>query len=123
DRVEGVVGVGDGLALGRGTHQHLAVLGIRHDRRRGAVTLAVLDDLGLAALHDRHARVGRAEVDSDDLCHEWFPLDPGSNIDWGGGAADTVYLGAAGAGSSTGRRIYDGATTTMAGRSRRSLST
>ncbi|MNV03622.1 NAD-specific glutamate dehydrogenase [compost metagenome] len=70
DGVEGVLRVGDGLALGRGTHQHFAVLGVGDDGRRGAVTLGVFDDAGLAAVHDRHTRVGGAEVDTNDLAHE-----------------------------------------------------
>jgi hypothetical protein len=28
-----------------------------------------LDDLDLVAFHDRHARIGRAEVDTDDFAH------------------------------------------------------
>ncbi len=36
DRENGVVGVGDGLALGRLADQALAVLGEGDDRRRGA---------------------------------------------------------------------------------------
>ncbi|AER56389.1 putative NAD-specific glutamate dehydrogenase [Pseudoxanthomonas spadix BD-a59] len=70
DRIEGVLGVGDRLALGRGAHQHFAVLGIGDDGRRGAVAFGIFDDAGLAAFHDRHARVGRAEVDADDLAHD-----------------------------------------------------
>jgi hypothetical protein len=36
-----------------------------------ATALRVLDDGGLAALEDGHARVGRAEVDADGLGHVW----------------------------------------------------
>jgi hypothetical protein len=46
-RVEGVLRVGDGLALGRRAHQHFAVLREGDDRRRGAVAFAVLDDAAL----------------------------------------------------------------------------
>mgnify|MGYP003384064786 CR=1 FL=1 len=46
-----------------------AALLVGNDRRRGACTLAVLDHLGGVAFHDRHARVGRAEVDADDSSH------------------------------------------------------
>ncbi len=69
DRVERVLRVGDGLALGRLADQDLVVLGEGDDGRRGAVTLAVLDHAGLAAFHDRDAGVGGAEVDADDFCH------------------------------------------------------
>ncbi len=73
DGVEGVLGVGDRLALGRRTHEDLAILGIGHDRGRGAITFRVLDDLGLAAFHDRNARIGRAQVDADNLAHGVTP--------------------------------------------------
>jgi len=73
DRIQRVLRVGDRLALGRGTHQHLAVFLIRHDRRRGARALGVFDDLGAVAFHDGHARVGRAQVDANDLAHECSP--------------------------------------------------
>ena len=69
DREQGVVRIGDGLALGGLADQHFVVLGERDDRRRGAVAFAVLDHARLAAFHDRDARVGRAEVDADDFAH------------------------------------------------------
>ncbi|EIL99176.1 putative NAD-specific glutamate dehydrogenase [Rhodanobacter thiooxydans LCS2] len=68
-RVEGVLRVGHALALGRGAHQHLAVLGEGDDGRRGAIAFRVLDDLGRAAVHHGHAGVGRTQVDADDLAH------------------------------------------------------
>jgi hypothetical protein len=69
DRVQRVLWVGDRLALGGLPDQHLVVLGEGDDRGGGAVTLAVLDHARLAAVHDRDARVGGAEVDADDSCH------------------------------------------------------
>ncbi|GAD60122.1 hypothetical protein MBEBAB_2372 [Brevundimonas abyssalis TAR-001] len=69
DGEEGVLGVGDRLALGRLADQGLAVLLDRDHRRGGAVALGVLDDLGILAVHDRNTRVGGAEVDADDLAH------------------------------------------------------
>ena len=69
DREHGVLGVGDRLALGRRAHEALAALGERDHRRGGARALGVLDHRGLAALEDGHARVGRAQVDSDRLAH------------------------------------------------------
>lgn len=47
--VEGVVGVGDRLALGRHPHQALALGRERHHRRRGPGTLRVLQHLGTKA--------------------------------------------------------------------------
>ncbi len=69
DRGHRVRRVGHGLALGGLPHQHLAVLGEGNDRRRRPVAFTVLDDLGLAALHDRNARIGRAEIDANHFTH------------------------------------------------------
>src|SRR5207248_8802955 len=60
-RVDGVLGVGDGLPLGGRADQDFAVFGIGHDRRGGTRAFRVLDHLGLAALHDRYTGVGGAE--------------------------------------------------------------
>src|SRR5690606_21708632 len=51
-RVQGVVGVGNRLTLGRLTHQRFVVFAVSNDGRGGAITFAVFDDLGLVALHD-----------------------------------------------------------------------
>ena len=62
--------------------QPLAALGDRDHRRRGLVAAAVGDDDRRSALDDGHARVGRAEIDADDLLHAspgplvWKPLLP-----------------------------------------------
>src|SRR6185437_15791361 len=73
DGEKGVLRIGDRLALGRLANQHLVVLREGDDRWGGTVALAVLDHAGLAALHDGHARIGRAEVDADYLCHVSTP--------------------------------------------------
>jgi hypothetical protein len=67
-RIERVLRIGDGLALG-GRADHDFVVLERNHRRRRAVAFGVLDDTRGVALHDRHARVRRAEVDADDLAH------------------------------------------------------
>ena len=64
-REHGVLRVGEGLALGDLAHEPLALGGERHDRGRGARAFLVGDDGRDAALHDRHAGVGRAEIDAD----------------------------------------------------------
>ena len=69
DGEDGVLRVGDRLALGDGADEALARLGEGDDGRRGAAALGVLDDGRLAALEDGHARVRRAEVDTDGLAH------------------------------------------------------
>ncbi len=73
DRPDGPVRVGHGLALGDLTDEHLAVLGERDDRRRGARTFSVGDDRWLAALQHAHHGVRRAEVDADRTCHVVLP--------------------------------------------------
>ncbi|ENO82962.1 NAD-specific glutamate dehydrogenase [Thauera sp. 27] len=70
DCEQGVLGVGDGLALGRRAAQDFTVLGVGHHRRGGARAFGVFDDLRLAAFHHGDAAVGGAEVDADDLAHE-----------------------------------------------------
>ena len=72
DGVERVGRVGNRLALGRLADHDLIVVAKRDDGRRGAVALAVLDNLDLVALHHRHAGVRRAQVNADDLCHVPF---------------------------------------------------
>ena len=69
DRGQGVRRIGDGLALGGLPHQYFAIFREGHDRRRGAITFAVLDNFGLAALHDRDARIRRAEIDANHFTH------------------------------------------------------
>ncbi len=68
DRENGVGGVGHGLALGGLADKPLAI-GKADDRGRGTRAFAVLDDLGLAAIHDGDAAVGRAKVDADNFGH------------------------------------------------------
>jgi hypothetical protein len=69
DRVQGVVRVGDRLALGRLADQDFAILGEGDDGRGGAVALGIVDDPRLATFHDGDAGIGGAEVDADDSGH------------------------------------------------------
>ena len=55
DGEEGAVRIGDGLALGDLADQPLAAVGEGHHRGGGAVAFDVIDDLGVAAFHHRHA--------------------------------------------------------------------
>ena len=64
-----LVRVGDRLALGRLADQALAVFQDGHDRGRGARAFGVLDHFRRLAVHDGDARIGRAEVDADNLAH------------------------------------------------------
>ena len=70
DREDRPLRVDDGLPLGDGADEALVAVGERNDRGGRATALAVLEDGRLAALHDREARVGGAEVDSDGLAHK-----------------------------------------------------
>ncbi len=82
DGVERGLGIGDGLALGGLAHEALAVFQERDLGGRGVGAFAVEDDLGLAALHDRDARAGRAEIDADDFGHDvpLLPADPSGPV-------------------------------------------
>ena len=79
DREDRAVRVGDLLALGGRPDEPLAVLRERDDGRSRPAALRVRDDGGLAALEDGHARVRRAEVDADCLCHAGS-MPPGEKI-------------------------------------------
>ena len=57
------------LTLRRLAHQPLTVLGEAHHRRRRTTPLRVADHLWLAALHHRHARIRRTQIDADYLAH------------------------------------------------------
>ncbi len=66
-RVNRVRGVRHRLALGHQAHQALLVLCVGDDARGRPVSLLVGNHGGLAALHDRHDRVCRSQIDSDYL--------------------------------------------------------
>jgi hypothetical protein len=65
--VQRILGIGDGLTLGGLAHQHLTVIGIGDDGRRGARALAVFYDLGLVALKYGDTGIGRSQINADDL--------------------------------------------------------
>ena len=67
------VGIGNRLTLCRLTDDAGTVLLERYHGRGRPRTLRVCDDDGLAAFHHRHARIGRAQVDTDNFtCHNAF---------------------------------------------------
>ncbi len=70
DGEEGVDGVGDGLALGRLADDTFAVVEKSDHRWGGARALGVLDHFRGLPVHDRDTRIGRAEVDTDNLAHD-----------------------------------------------------
>ena len=61
---DGVFCVRDGLALGGLTDETFSVLRKSNNRRSGACTFRVFEDHWFTTLHDRHAGVGGAEVNS-----------------------------------------------------------
>jgi hypothetical protein len=78
DGEDGVDRVGGRLALGDLPDEALASTGEADDRRSGASTVTVGDDLdvgfavGVRALHHCDARVGGAEIDSDHFRHALY---------------------------------------------------
>ena len=70
DGVDGVFGVGDGLALGRCADEHFAVVLKRDDGRRGARALGVFDDFGGVAFKNGDAGIGGSQVNADDFAHD-----------------------------------------------------
>src|SRR5581483_9864292 len=71
DGEHGVLRVRDLLPPRRSADEPLSVLRERHDRRRRPAALGIRDHGRLAALEDGHARVRRAQVDTDRLCHTY----------------------------------------------------
>src|SRR5690606_19365483 len=67
--VQGVVRIRDSLALCRLADENFAILAERDDRRCSAIALAILDHLGLPALHDRDAGICGTQVDTDHFTH------------------------------------------------------
>ena len=61
--------VGDPLTLCRQTDETLVVGGKCNNRRRRVGALGILQNFRFSALHDGDARVGRAEVDTDNFSH------------------------------------------------------
>ncbi len=68
DAEDGVVGVGDCLALGGLPDQSL-VIGEGDDRGRGARAFGILDHPGLRSVHDGDAAVGGPQVDANYFAH------------------------------------------------------
>jgi len=67
--IDGVGGVGDGLALGDLAHQPLILIGEGDNGRGGSAAQAVGYDLTVPAFDDRNAGVGCPEVNPDHFCH------------------------------------------------------
>src|SRR5882724_6591178 len=59
DGIHSIAGVGDGLAFGGVADDAFTGFGESNDGRSGAFALGIFENLGLAAFHDRHTRVGR----------------------------------------------------------------
>ena len=69
DGEQGVLRIGDRLALGLLADENLAALGERHHGRGGAAPLRIGYDNRLPPLHNGHAGVGGAQIDSDNFTH------------------------------------------------------
>jgi hypothetical protein len=69
DGEQRVLWIGDRLTFGGLADEAFLVVGKGDHRGRCACPLGVLQDLALAALHDGDARIGRAQIDTDDFAH------------------------------------------------------
>ena len=67
---DGVLRVHNCLSFSRQTNKTLAMLGERDDGGRCPCSFRVLDDAGSLALHDGDARVGRAQVNTDNRTYK-----------------------------------------------------
>ena len=67
DAIDGILGVGDALALSNLAHQAVAFLGDGNNGRRGAVAFGISNHFRLASHHVGKSRVGGAKVNSNDF--------------------------------------------------------
>jgi hypothetical protein len=67
---DGVLRVHNCLSLSRQTNKTLAMLGERDDGGRCPCSFRILDDTGSLALHDGDARVGRAQINTDNWTYK-----------------------------------------------------
>src|SRR3954464_1263726 len=77
DREDGLLGVGDGLALGHLAYQALAILGKGDDRWGGPTPFGVGNDDRVPTLHNCHNRVGGPQVDADDFGRHVYSSNSG----------------------------------------------
>ena len=75
--------IGDRLALGRLTDNHLVIVRKCDDRRGGAITFRIFDYAGLVPFHDRNTRIRRAKVDADYGTHDFQSFTAGSVVESG----------------------------------------
>ena len=93
DRLHGALGEEDRLVARRLADDQLPVHIQSHDRGQNGLSVGGLQHHGLAVANDRHAAVGRSEIDSQDGVHRnSFPRSPhkaGGAIGAGGRTART----------------------------------
>ena len=72
DGADGLIRVGDGLALCHLAH-HTFIILKRHHRRGGTRAFRIGDDDGFAAFQYGYARVRGSQINTDDLRHDLYP--------------------------------------------------
>ena len=72
DGIDGILGVGDHLVLGRLTDDALSLRGESDDRGSRPLTLGIGNDDRLAAFHDRDARIRRTQIYANNPAHIIF---------------------------------------------------
>ncbi|EEX99321.1 NAD-specific glutamate dehydrogenase [Brucella pinnipedialis B2/94] len=69
DGKKGAFRVGDGLTLRRLTSEAFVTIGEGDDRRGGACTFCIFNDLRVLSVHDGNAGVGRSQIDTNNFSH------------------------------------------------------
>ena len=69
DRINCVFRISNGLAFGDLANQSLTRFGERDHRRCSPAAFFICYDLGFPAFHNGYNRVGRTQVNTDNLCH------------------------------------------------------
>ena len=72
--IERVGRVCNGLAFRRRAYQCLTVFHVGNDGRSRTSAFGVLKNFDLTAIHDRHATIRGAKVDTDNLAHGELPF-------------------------------------------------
>ena len=92
DRIDRILWIGYRLALGHLPDQPFARFRDGNDRRSRSPALLIRNHGRFSALHHSNHRIGRPQIDSNDLAHDLFPLPKISSGSSGMSATDAAIL-------------------------------